>query len=166
MSITDLIMVFEVHIKVQVHSISYQTKLKPKCLVYTANYKHAYCMYKTYNYIIHMYVCFTTKKRVLTKISLSQWLFIGNVVSLKFLSWPERGKGGGHRLSRFKKSAGDRAVNDGKTSLLIQSWPTLCEKKKIKIYTSEMLQWCDSEILLYSSNFFLRTQKREHILKR
>lgn len=54
MSITDLIMVFEVHIKVQVHSISYQTKLKPKCLVYTANYKHAYCMYKTYNYIIHI----------------------------------------------------------------------------------------------------------------
>lgn len=132
MSITDLIMVFEVHIKVQVHSISYQTKLKPKCLVYTANYKHAYCMYKTYNYIIHMYVCFTTKKRVLTKISLSQWLFIGNVVSLKFLSWPERGKGGGHRLSRFKKSAGDRAVNDGNTSLLIQSWPTLCKKKKLK----------------------------------
>lgn len=39
-------------------------------------------------------------------------------------------------------------------------------KKKIKIYTSEMLQWCDSEILLYSSHFFLRTQKREHILKR
>lgn len=35
----------------------------------------------------------------------------------------------GHRLSRFKKSAGDRAVNDGNTSLLIQSWPTLCEKK-------------------------------------
>lgn len=165
MSITDLIMVFEVHIKMQVHSISYQTKLKPMCLVYTANYKHAYCMYKTYNYIIHMYVCFTTKKLVLTKISLSQWLFIGNVVSLKFLSWPERGKGGGHRLSRFKKSAGDRAVNDGKTSLLIQSWPTLCEKK-IKIFTSEMLQWCDSEILLYSSHLFLKTQKREHILKR
>lgn len=43
----------------------------------------------------------------------------------------ERGPAG-HRLSRFKKSAGDRAVNDGKTSVLIQSWPTLCEKKIIK----------------------------------
>lgn len=93
MSIRDLIMVFEVHIKEQVHSISYQTKLKPMCLVYTANYKHAYCMYKTYSYIIHMYVCTTTKKHVLTKISLSQWLFIGKIVSLKFLSWPERGRG-------------------------------------------------------------------------
>lgn len=132
MSITDLIMVFEVHIKMQVHSISYQTKLKPMCLVYTANYKHAYCMYKTYNYIIHMYVCFTTKKRVLTKISLSQWLFIGKVVSLKFLSWPERGRGG-HRLSRFKKSAGDRAVNDGNTSLLIQSWPTLLQHTPLQL---------------------------------
>lgn len=67
MSITDLIMVFEVHIKMQVHSISYQTKLKPMCLVYTANYKHAYCMYKTYNYIIHMYVCFTRKKTCVNK---------------------------------------------------------------------------------------------------
>lgn len=133
MSIRDLIMVFEVHIKEQVHSISYQTKLKPMCLVYTANYKNAYCMYKTYNYIIHMYVCFTTKKRVLTKISLSQWLFIGNVVSLKFLSWPERGKGGGHRLSRFKKSAGDRVVNDGNTSLLIQSWPTLLQHTPLQL---------------------------------
>lgn len=93
MSIRDLIMVFEVHIKEEVHSISYQTKLKPMCLVYTPNYIHAYCMYKTYNYIIHMYVCTTTKKHVLTKISLSQWLFIGKVVSLKFLSWPERGRG-------------------------------------------------------------------------
>lgn len=131
MSIRDLIMVFEVHIKEQVHSISYQTKLKPMCLVYTANYKHAYCMYKTYNYIIHMYVCTTTKKHVLTKISLSQWLFIGKVVSLKFLSWPERG--GGHRLSRFKKSAGDRAVNDGNTSLLIQSWPTLLQHTPLQL---------------------------------
>lgn len=67
MSIRDLIMVFEVHIKEQVHSISYQTKLKPMCLVYTANYKHAYCMYKTYNYIIHMYVCFTRKKTCVKK---------------------------------------------------------------------------------------------------
>lgn len=133
MSITDLIMVFEVHIKVQVHSISYQTKLKPKCLVYTANYKHAYCMYKTYNYIIHMYVCFSTKKHVLTKISLSQWLFIDKVVSLKFLSWPERGRAGGHRLSRFKKSAGDRVVNDGNTSLLIQSWPTLLQHTPLQL---------------------------------
>lgn len=94
MSIRDLIMVFEVHIKVQVHSISYQTKLKPMCLVYTANYKHAYCMYKTYNYIIHMYVCTTTKKHVLTKISLSQWLFIGKVVSLKFSVMASEGEGG------------------------------------------------------------------------
>lgn len=133
MSIRDLIMVFEVHIKEEVHSISYQTKLKPMCLVYTANYKHAYCMYKTYNYIIHMYVCTTTKKHVLTKISLSQWLFIGKVVSLKFLSWPERGRAGGHRLSRFKKSAGDRAVNDGNTSLLIQSWPTLLQHTPLQL---------------------------------
>lgn len=84
-------MVFEVHIKMQVHSISYQTKLKPMCLVYTANYKHAYCMYKTYNYIC---MCaLQEKKHVLKKISLSQWLFISKVVSLKFLSWPERGRG-------------------------------------------------------------------------
>lgn len=133
MSIIDLIMVFEVHLKVQVHSISYQRKLKPMCLVYTANCKHAYCMYKTYNYIMHMYVCTTTKKHVLTKISLSQWLFIGKVVSLKFLSWPERGRAGGHRLSRFKKSAGDRVVNDGNTSLLIQSWPTLLQHTPLQL---------------------------------
>lgn len=163
MSITDLIMVFEVHIKMQVHSISYQTKLKPMCLVYTANYKHAYCMYKTYNYIIHMYVCFTTKKRVLTKISLSQWLFIGNVVSLKFLSWPERGKGGGHRLSRFKKSAGDRAVNDGKTSLLIQSWPTLCKKNKnwnIYIWNVTMM-WFRNTVIQFTF-LFKNTKERTY----
>lgn len=133
MSISDLIMVFEVHIKEEVHSISYQTKLKPMCLVYTANYKHAYCIYKTYSYIIHMYVCTTTKKHVFTKISLSQWLFIDKVVSLKFLSWPERGRAGGHRLSRFKKSAGERAVNDGNTSLLIQSWPTLLQHTPLQL---------------------------------
>lgn len=162
MSITDLIMVFEVHIKMQVHSISYQTKLKPMCLVYTANYKHAYCMYKTYNYIIHMYVCFTTKKRVLTKISLSQWLFIGNVVSLKFLSWPERGKGGGHRLSRFKKSAGDRAVNDGKTSLLIQSWPTLCEKKNENIYIWNVtMMWFRNTVIQFKF-LFKNTKERTY----
>lgn len=130
MSIRDLIMVFEVHIKEEVHSISYQTKLKPMCLVYTANYKHAYCMYKTYNYIILMYVCFTTKKTCVNKD------FTVTVVVHWQSCLPEisvmAGKGG-HRLSRFKKSAGDRAVNDGNTSLLIQSWPTLLQHTPLQL---------------------------------
>lgn len=151
MSIRDLIMVFEVHIKEQVHSISYQTKLKPMCLVYTANYKHAYCMYKTYNYIIHMYVCFTRKKTCVNKD------FTVTVVVHWQSCLPEisvmAGKGG-HRLSRFKKSAGHRAVNDGNTSLLIQSWPTLCEKKKLKYihlkcYNDVIQKYCYTVIISF-----------------
>lgn len=130
MSISDLIMVFEVHIKEQVHSISYQMKHKPMCLVYTANYKHAYCMYKTYNYIIHMYVCFTRKntcvKKDFTVTVVVHWQSCLPEISVM------AGKGG-HRLSRFKKSAGDRAVNDGNTSLLIQSWPTLLQHTPLQL---------------------------------
>lgn len=89
-----------------------------------------------------MYVCFTTKKTCVNKD------FTVTVVVHWQSCLPEisvmAGKGG-HRLSRFKKSAGDRAVNDGKTSLLIQSWPTLC-KKKIKIYTSEMMRFRNTVI--------------------
>lgn len=134
MSITDLIMVFEVHIKMQVHSISYQTKLKPMCLVYTANYKHAYCMYKTYNYIIHMYVCFTRKKTCVNK-DFTVTVVVHWQSCLPEISVMAReGEGrGGHRLSRFKKSAGDRAVNDGNTSLLIQSWPTLLQHTPLQL---------------------------------
>lgn len=60
-------------------------------------------MYKTYNYITHMYVCFTTKKHVLTKILLSQWLLIGKVVSLKFLSWLGRRKGAGSQIEQIQE---------------------------------------------------------------
>lgn len=91
MSITDLIMVFEVHIKMQVHSISYQTKLKPMCwCTLQITNMHIACTKHT----ITLYICMCAlqeKKHVLTKISLSQWLFIGKVVSLKFLSWLGRG---------------------------------------------------------------------------
>lgn len=62
MSIRDLIMVFEVHIKEEVHSISYQTKLKPMCLVYTANYKHAYCTYKNIQ-LHYTHVCVHNNKK-------------------------------------------------------------------------------------------------------
>lgn len=77
-----------------------------------------------------MYVCTTTKKhdcvyKDFTVTVVVHWQSCLPEISVM------AGKGG-HRLSRFKKSAGDRAVNDGKTSLLIQSWPTLCEKKKLK----------------------------------
>lgn len=132
MSITDLIMVFEVHIKMQVHSISYQTKLKPMCLVYTANYKHAYCMYKTYNYIIHMYVCFTRKKTCVKK-DFTVTVVVHWQSCLPEISVMAREGERGHRLSRFKKSAGDRAVNDGNTSLLIQSWPTLLQHTPLQL---------------------------------
>lgn len=67
------------------------------------------------------------------------------------------GKGPGHRLSRFKKSAGDRAVNDGKTSVLIQSWPTLWEKKYI--YTSEMLRYIDEKYCYIQFTFLLKKTK-------
>lgn len=79
------------------------------------------------------------------------------------------GRGGGrgpagHRLSRFKKSAGDRAVNDGRSSMLIQS--TLCEKNKI--YTSEMLQWFEILTVIVSRHFFFliyKTKKRKDSLE-
>lgn len=158
MSIRDLIMVFEVHIKEEVHSISYQTKLKPMCLVYTANYKHAYCMYKTYNYIIHMYVCFTTKKHVLTKISLSQSL-------AKLSPWNFcHGWEGGSQIEQIQEICRGQGSEWWQHLIANTVMANSLWKKKIKIYTSEMLQWCDSEILLYSSHLFLKTQKREHIL--
>lgn len=91
MSIRDLIMVFEVHIKEEVHSISYQTKLKPMCLVYTANYKHAYCMYKNIQ-LHYTYVCVHNNKKTCVNKDFTVTV-VGKVVSLKFLSWPERGRG-------------------------------------------------------------------------
>lgn len=111
-----------------------------------------------------MYECFTRKKTCVKK-DFTVTVVVHWQSCLPEISVMASEGEGGHRLSRFKKSAGDRAVNDGKTSLLIQSWPTLCEKKKLKYihlkcYNDVIQKYC------YTVIFFLRTQKREHILKR
>lgn len=151
MSISDLIMVFEVHIKEQVHSISYQMKHKPMCLVYTANYKHAYCMYKTYNYKK------TWFNKDFTFTVVAHWQSCLPEISVM----AREGEGGRSKIEQIQEICRGQGGEWWQNLIANTVMANSLWKKKIKIYTSEMLQWCDSEILLYSYHYFLFKNTKE-----